>query len=154
MRRIDAGNSISLFLTKQIVRIAEQKGHKSRKYIISTIFLWFAGEMIGGIFGAGMVSVGGFAQVAAYFMALLGAFMGAFIAYQNVQGLETVSKPPGAETASPGNSSPIDEVKSQPVEQKYIEEVELLLLKKDLNEGNATLDEYERKAERPKDVAP
>lgn len=76
------------FLSKKIGKIAEQRGHKKRPNIIFFIFLWFAGELIGALLGS-ILSRGNL--IATYFMALIGAAVGASIAFRIVKNLEDKS---------------------------------------------------------------
>jgi len=68
-------------LTKKIGNIVEQKGRKSGLYKVLTVVLWFGGEITGAILGVILTGADESAQCLIYIIALLGAAVGAVIAY-------------------------------------------------------------------------
>jgi len=79
-----------VFLSRRIGNIAAKKGHKKRPNIIFFIVMWIAGELIGGLLGA-FLAKGHFYTT--YIMALLGAAVGAVIAFRIVKNLDDRSDP-------------------------------------------------------------
>ncbi len=77
-----------IFLSRKVGNIAKKRGHKARPNIIFFVVLWFAGELIGALLGS-ILSKGNI--IATYFMALIGAAVGAYIAYNIIQNLEDKS---------------------------------------------------------------
>ncbi len=78
-------------LCGSIGRIVEKKGRRSGWYKLLLILFWFGGEVVGGICGAIMVAVANgtddAGMGAAYLCALLGAVLGAFIAFTIAKGV-------------------------------------------------------------------
>ena len=68
-------------LTKRIGRILQAKGRKSGWFKFLTVVLWFGGEIIGGVIGTVMAEFIGVNELSVYLMALLGAAVGAGIAF-------------------------------------------------------------------------
>ena len=64
-------------LTKKVGQMVEEKGRKSGWYKALTVFLWFGGEIFGGIVGALLLGDG----IGLYLLALAGAASGAATAY-------------------------------------------------------------------------
>ena len=87
-------------LTKRIGSIVEQKGHKSRWYKVLTVVLWFGGELTGGILGLIVAGADESAQCLIYLFALLGAAVGAVIAYSIANSLSPIGPPPPAAVSS------------------------------------------------------
>lgn len=77
-----------IYLSRRIGKIAEAKGHKRRPNIIFFVVMWFACEIIGVLLGLFLFK--GNIQIA-YFMALLGAAVGAMIAFRIVNRLEDLT---------------------------------------------------------------
>lgn len=76
------------YLSRRIGKIAERKGHKRRPNIIFFIVMWIACEFIGAL--AGLFLFKGNYRIA-YFVALLGAAVGAMIAFRVVNRLEDLN---------------------------------------------------------------
>lgn len=88
---------LALFwLTGNIGKTVEAKGHKSGKYKWMAVGLWFGGEFAGAIFGAIIGSFFGqdSAQCVAYIVALGGAITGAVIAMSIAKNVEPVQPSP------------------------------------------------------------
>ena len=68
-------------LTKRIGKILEEKGRKSGWFKFLTVVLWFGGEFIGGITGAIIAEISGVNELIIYLVALLGAAVGAGVAF-------------------------------------------------------------------------
>jgi uncharacterized membrane protein YeaQ/YmgE (transglycosylase-associated protein family) len=77
-------------LTRRIGGIVEEKGRKSGWYKLLTVVLWFGGEFAGAIFGALVTGVDESGQCTVYIFALLGAAVGAGIAYAIANSLSPV----------------------------------------------------------------
>lgn len=88
-----------LVLTKRIGKIVEEKGHKSGWYKALAVGLWFGGEIVGLILGILIVGGDSSARWLPYLIALIGAAVGAGIAYAIANNL-----PPGNPTLSPESS--------------------------------------------------
>ena len=81
---------IIIMLSRRIGAIAKKRGHRSRPNIIFFIVMWIAGEFIGAMIGAFLAK----GQIwTSYIMALLGAAIGAMIAFRVVSRLEDKSDP-------------------------------------------------------------
>jgi ammonia channel protein AmtB len=65
------------WLGKRVGAITKEKGHDSAIYVIITIMLWFGGEIAGFVFGLILTD----SECISYMFALIGAVMGAGIAY-------------------------------------------------------------------------
>lgn len=78
-------------LTNKIGRIVEQKGYQSSGYKWSTVAWWFGGEILGVIIG--LLITGGEQGLPAYIIALIGAAIGASIAYSNANNLPVIGPP-------------------------------------------------------------
>lgn len=76
---------VVFLLARRIGNIAEKKGHKKRPNIIFFVVMWIAGEIIGGLLGAFLAKGHLFTT---YAMALLGAVVGAIIAFRVVNALD------------------------------------------------------------------
>lgn len=75
-------------VAKKIRKIVEEKGLKATKYIIFLILLWIVFEFIGAIIG---ILIFGEESLINYLCALIGAAVGAYIAYfiaEKAQGQE------------------------------------------------------------------
>jgi len=72
---------ILISLTKQIGAIVEKKGYNSRGYKIATVALWFGGEFFGAIVGSAFTGGGESLNCLLYFIALIGAGIGAGISF-------------------------------------------------------------------------
>ena len=77
-------------LTRQIGTIVEEKGYPSLKYKALTVLLWFGGELVGLFLGVAFTN--GESQCLAYFIALLGAAIGAKVAHTMAQNLQPINK--------------------------------------------------------------
>jgi len=77
-----------IYLSKRIGRIAESKGHKRGPNITFFIIMWFCGEIIGVMLGV-FIFKGRIGP--AYIFALMGAGLGAVIAFNVVEKLEDKS---------------------------------------------------------------
>ena len=75
------------FIVRRIGAIVEDKGHKARWYKVLTVVLWFGGEIFGIFLGFSMS--GG--DSSGYFLGLVGAAVGAGIAYAIANSLEVVA---------------------------------------------------------------
>ncbi len=75
-------------LSRRISAIAIKKGHRPRPNIIFFIVMWIAGEFIGAMAGAFLAK--GHIWTT-YVMALLGAVVGAIIAFRVVNNLEDLT---------------------------------------------------------------
>jgi hypothetical protein len=82
-----------LVLTKRIGKIVEEKGRKSGGYKILMVGLWFGGEIVGLILGTVIAGGDPSAKWLPYLIALLGAVIGAGIAYAIANGLSPVTEP-------------------------------------------------------------
>jgi hypothetical protein len=84
-------------LTRRIGYILEQKGRKTGWYKLLTVLLWFGGEIVGAIIGAGIAEVGELSNALIYLIALMGAAAGAglaFIIAKSVQPMPEYLPPP------------------------------------------------------------
>ena len=81
---------VIVMLSRRIGAIAKKKGHKPRPNIIFFIVMWVVGEIIGGMIGAFLAK--GHIWTS-YVMALIGAAVGAVIAFRVVNGLDDRSDP-------------------------------------------------------------
>jgi hypothetical protein len=77
-------------LTGRIGNIVEAKGYKSLNYKALAVALWLGGEIVGAILGAIMAGGNESARCFIYGMALIGAGVGAWIAYSTANNLPTV----------------------------------------------------------------
>jgi hypothetical protein len=77
-----------VFLTNRIGKTVETKGYKSGKYKWITIGLWFGGEIVGALIGAALTGGDESAVGLLYIIALLGAIVGAVIAFVIANSLE------------------------------------------------------------------
>jgi uncharacterized membrane protein YeaQ/YmgE (transglycosylase-associated protein family) len=91
-------------LTNKIGSIAEQKGHKSGGYKALTVLLWIGGEFIGAFFGAAMASGDESAICTVYLIAIIGAAIGAGIAFAIVNSLPDQGPSPAQLLTSSGYS--------------------------------------------------
>lgn len=80
----------------------EQKGHKSGRYKALTVGLWFGGEIVGAIIGFAVTGVNSSSQFVPYLVALLGAVIGAGIAFAIANNLSPMMSNPLPE--SPGTT--------------------------------------------------
>jgi len=85
-----------IWLTNNIGKTVEAKGHKSGKYKWMAVGLWFGGEIVGAIVGAiiGAIIGGDSAQCVTYVVAIGGAIVGAVIANSIAKNLEPVQVSP------------------------------------------------------------
>jgi len=72
---------VLISLTKRIGAIVEKKGYKSRGYKIATVALWFGGEFFGAIIGSAFTGGDASLNCLLYFIALIGAGIGAGISF-------------------------------------------------------------------------
>lgn len=79
-----------LVLLKRIGKILEQKGRPGGWYKLLTVGLWVGGEFIGAIVGVLFTGSSESTNLGVYLFALLGAAVGAAIAYAIVSGLSPV----------------------------------------------------------------
>lgn len=77
-----------IFLARRIGNIAVRKGHKRGPNIIFFVVMWIAGEIIGGLSGAFLTKGH---VLSTYLMALIGAAVGAIIAFRVVNSLEDLN---------------------------------------------------------------
>lgn len=89
-----------LVLTKKIGKVVEAKGRKSGGYKALVVGLWFGGEIIGFILGTAMAANDPSARLLPYFIALLGAAVGAGIAYAIASNLSPVAPVPAVDIAN------------------------------------------------------
>ena len=75
-------------LTRRIGQIVEDKGHKATKYKWMAAGLWFGGEILGAILGATIAGWTDSGQCLVYVIGLLGAGIGAAIAYSIANNVE------------------------------------------------------------------
>lgn len=80
------------FLTQHISKTVRQKGYKSGRYIALTVVLWFAGQFAAGLLGA-TAAAGSSSQFGMGIIALLGAAVGAGMAYGIANNLAPVDSP-------------------------------------------------------------
>jgi hypothetical protein len=85
-----------IFFTRRLGRIAEEKGHKPRRYRTIAILSWFGAEIVGFIVGALLFSESGGLM---YGAALLFAAISALIVYLAVKNLPEQAVP-GIEQAA------------------------------------------------------
>ena len=78
-------------LTSKIGAIVEQKGYRSSGYKWSVVAWWFGGEIVGVILG--LLITGGEQGLPVYIIALIGAAIGAGIAYSNANNLPVLGPP-------------------------------------------------------------
>jgi len=78
-------------LTSKIGTMVEQKGYKSGGYKWAAVGWWFGGEIVGLIIGT--VITGGEPGLPVYIIALIGAAIGAGIAYSNANNLPVIGPP-------------------------------------------------------------
>jgi len=84
-------------LAKRVGQIVEEKGRKSGWYKVLTVVLWFGGEFMGAIIGSLIVGIDESTQCLVYIFALIGAAIGAGIAYwiaKNVSPVASESQAP------------------------------------------------------------
>jgi len=79
---------ILVALTNSIGKTVEAKGHKSGGYKWGAVAWWFGGEILGVIIGT--VITGGEQGLPVYIIALIGAAIGASIAYSNANNLPVI----------------------------------------------------------------
>lgn len=89
-----------LVLTKNIGKVVEAKGRKSGGYKALAVGLWFSGEVIGLMFGTIIAHGDPSAHWTPYLIALLGAAIGASIAYAIANNLSPMSSNPSPAQAS------------------------------------------------------
>lgn len=85
-------------LTSKIGTIVEQKGYQSGGYKWGVVAWWFGGEILGVIIGT--VITGGEQGLPAYVIALIGAAIGASIAYSNANNLPVIGPPIPSKSSS------------------------------------------------------
>ena len=68
---------VLIALTKRIGNIVKAKGHKPGGYKAMLVGFWFGGEILGLIIGFAVVGEG----LAIYLFAIIGAVIGAFVAF-------------------------------------------------------------------------
>lgn len=84
-------------LTKKIGNILHAKGRPSGWFKLLTVVLWIGGELLGAIIGGVIGEISELGLVVAYPLALIGAVLGALVAYliaQSVRPVETFEPPP------------------------------------------------------------
>jgi hypothetical protein len=92
-----------IFLTRRIGEIVEEKGRKTIWFKVLTVALWIGGEITGAIIGAIVAAVSGVSDILIYVFALLGAAVGAGIAFiiaKSVSPLTYIAPPPPPPTFS------------------------------------------------------
>src|SRR5688572_22206741 len=82
---------VLISLNGKIGTIVEQKGYQSGGYKWGAVGWWFGGEILGVIIG--MLITGGEQGLPVYIIALIGAAIGASIAYSNANNLPEISPP-------------------------------------------------------------
>ncbi len=78
-----------IFLTRKIGGICEEKGRKAGGYKFLTVVFWFGGEVVGAIIGA--VATDGKGGAMIYILALVGAAVGAGVAFAIANSLSPVN---------------------------------------------------------------
>ena len=81
---------VLIFLTRQVGEIVEEKGRRSGWYKALTVVLWIGGEVIGAIVGLVVAEVTGSGQFLMYLCALVGAALGAVLAFVIAKSLSPV----------------------------------------------------------------
>lgn len=115
-------------LTKKVGKIVEAKGHRPTGYKILTVVLWIVGEIFGAVIGVIIAGFDESSQCLVYLIGLGGAVVGGGIAY-----LIAASLTPNPEGVAMLASQGKDPVQA------------LILLKKDLDAGRITQEEFEEK---------
>ncbi len=77
-----------VYLAKKIGKTAEDKGHKRGKYVFMFVMFWILGEVVGIVAGT-FVTPG----IGAYLFGILGAALGASIAFTIVNNLSVKTEP-------------------------------------------------------------
>ena len=79
-----------IFMCRNIGQIVRRNGVNATGYQFTLVGLWFGGEILGGIIGFGIASVGNVGPdsfgFVAYACALIGAAIGAFVAFRIAKG--------------------------------------------------------------------
>ena len=89
---------VLISLTGNIGKIVEQKGYQSGGYKWSAVAWWFGGEILGVIIG--LVITGGEQGLPVYIIALIGAAIGASIAYSSANKLPVIGPPIPSKSSS------------------------------------------------------
>ncbi len=76
------------FFARKIGEIVRLKGYEALGYQVMAIVLWFGGEFAGACLGFALFGFDESAQCIAYIVALIGAAIGAGVAYLVVNNLE------------------------------------------------------------------
>lgn len=93
---------VLISLTSKIGTIVEQKGYQSSGYKWGAVAWWFGGEILGVIIGT--VITGGEQGLPVYIIALIGAAIGASIAYSNANNLPEIGPPITPKAAVAGSA--------------------------------------------------
>ena len=80
-----------IFLTRKVGEIVEEKGRRSGWYKVLTVVLWIGGEVIGAIIGLVVAEATGSGQPVMYLCALVGAAIGAALAFIIAKSLSPVA---------------------------------------------------------------
>src|SRR3972149_5094234 len=106
---------VLIVLTRRIGQIVEPKGYTSGKYKWLTVGLWVGGEIIGAFLGTAFLgrSTSQSATCGLYIFALIGAVVGAWIAYSIANRLEPLPgyPKPLAFTTPTGSAQKLQELK-------------------------------------------
>ena len=84
--------ALLIVLTRKIGEICRGKGRAATGLKILTVVLWFGFEFLGGLIGA--IATAGEENVIIYICALLGAVVGATIAFLIAKNLAPINQPP------------------------------------------------------------
>jgi hypothetical protein len=126
-------------ITRKIGNLVEEKGHKSLGYKALAVALWIGGEIAGLFLGVAMAGGNESARCGIYIMTLLGAAVGAGIAFAIANNLPTVG--PSLVKARPATATTALAPQSDPAPK-------LIKLKELYDSGLVTVQEYEaQKAE-------
>lgn len=144
-----------IWFTGKIGKMVESKGHKGGKYKWMAVGLWVAGEFLGAFIGAFAAGSSDDVQCMTYGFALVGAGIGAAIAYAIANRAEPTAEylaagkaaaawpPPGDVLPAPPQIEPAFPPQEAPAAAELTPAQKLAELQKMVNDGLITAEEYE-----------